>query len=424
MSPHPIRRPGRAALASLAATAILLAGVNVPASAAPLPMTLSTAYGPSGGGGTVIGTVTSTTAVPTPIPAGAIPTVQFQYVGTGSTPCGTMAKAVTQIAGSGTTTTAGVLTVDPNAVKRISTTKVAFWVPSSSYPAWVSGSPSTVNTTGLVLVGSQTTAKWNVCVYDSDSTTASTLIASAAYTLALRPTITSISPTSSPAAGGQSITVNGTGFTAVSTPINGSIGGAALTSIKVATGGNSFTATTGPRAAGTGLALTVNAPGGQVSSLDPDNNGLAQDGNPSTNDAPIPFSYSNGITITPNTAPSGSGLTLDVIGAGFSLLNFETGINPTSSLAHVFLVSGTYVAASNRGVAECTVDVVSDTELICFLDLSGDQLNPATSAPVPGTPIANGAYFLTLVANGATNAAGAANPTVMSSGSAFIVAAY
>ncbi|MEV0900317.1 IPT/TIG domain-containing protein [Actinoplanes sp. NPDC049802] len=309
--------------------------------------------------------------------------------------------------------TAGVLTVDPLDVKRISGTKIAFKVPSRSYPG------SGLNATGLVLTGSQTTARWNVCVYDSDAPVGSTLLATSSYTVVLRPTITSVTPTSSPAGGGQAITVNGTGFTAVgSTSVTAAIGGTPLTNIRVAANGNSLTATTGPRTADTGLALTVTTPGGTVSSLDPDNDS-------NTADSPIPFNYSNGITIVPNTAAAGSSVTVDVTGAGFGQLTFVGGDSPTSSNAQVFLVSGAYNAAGNRGVAECDdVAVISDVELVCTLNLAADRLNPATSAPVPSTPVSDGAYTLTVVANGSTGAGPAANPTIVSSGSTFTVGPY
>jgi hypothetical protein len=420
MSQRMLRRAG---VASAAVTVLVLSGVSAPAAAAAAAMTLSSVSGPSGGGNTITGTVAASAMS---FPAGTSPTVQFQYVGTGAASCSTSAKDVAQIVATGTTTTAGVLTADPDTVRRIATAKIVFKVPSSAYPALDDdGNPSTVNPGGLVLAGTQTSARWNVCVYDSASTTSGTLLAAASYTLVVPPTITSIIPVSSPAGGGQSITVNGTGFGSGSTAISGSIGGAALTDIKVAPDGASFTATTGPRAAESGLALTVITQGGTVSSLDPDNNGLPQDGDSTTNDAPIPFTYSNGITVTPNTAASGTAVTLDVNGAGFSQLTFDSGGTPTSTQAHVFLVKDAYVAASNRGVAECDVlAVVSDTELICTLDLSADQLSPADSTVVPSTPIADGAYIVTVVADGATDAGSDADPTIISSGAAFIVAPY
>ncbi|GIF13036.1 hypothetical protein Ate01nite_30680 [Actinoplanes teichomyceticus] len=313
-----------------------------------------------------------------------------------------------------------MVNADPADVRRITDTKITFEVPSSAYPATdSSGNASTVNPNGLVLGSGQTTARWSVCVYDSASTTAGTLLATASYTLVQRPTITAVTPAAGPAGGGTTITVTGTGFTAVTTPITAEIGGAELTNIRVAANGNSFTATTGPHGAGSGLELSVDTPGGRVGSLDPDNDSA-------TNDAPITFTYSNGITIAPSTAAAGAVVTLDITGAGFADLLFDAaGGTPTSSRAHVFLVDGAYDPATNRGVAECTgVMVVADTELVCTLDLSTSRLDPATSQPVPGAAIVDGAYIVTVVATGDPGAAGAAHPTIISSGSVFVVAPY
>jgi hypothetical protein len=406
----------RAALASAVATAAVLAGTGVPAAAAAPVLTLSNATGPSGGGGAVTGTVPSSAVGP--FAPGFTPTVQFQYVGTGSTSCSASASEVAQIAVTGTTATAGVLTVKPETVRRLSPSKIAFEVPSSE--------PDEINPDGLVLADAQTTARWNICVYDSDATVGGNLLATASYTLVPRPLITGIFPASSSAVGGQSITVTGRGFSAVGGSISGSIGGVNLTGIMVADNGTSFTAVTGARAAEAGLALTVDTPGGMVSSLDPDGNGQPEDNDPSTDDVPIPFTYSNGIRATPNTAVAGTKVDVDVIGAGFSELTFSDGGLPIDGNAHVFLVRDAYLPGSNRGVAECTdVVIVNDTELICTLDLAADQLNAADSSVMASTPIPDGAYVLTVVVTG-DPAAGLpdAKPTIISSGAVFVVAPY
>jgi hypothetical protein len=328
---------------------------------------------------------------------------------------------------TGTTATAGVLTVRPEAVKRLSATKIAFEIPASAYPDLDGdGNPSQINPTGLVLAEAQTSARWNVCVYDSDSVGSGNLLTTSTYTVVPRPSITGVVPASGSAVGGQLITVTGAGFSTTGAGVSGSIGGADLTSITVAPNGNSFTAITGPRAAGSGLALTVNTPGGTVSSLDPDNNGQPEDGDPATGDAPIPFTYSNGIRIVPDTAPVGAKVDIDVIGAGFSELTFSNNDSPTDGQAHVFLVKDAYAPASNRGVAECAdVVIVNDTELVCTLDLGADQLSPVSSATVPNTPIAEGAYVLTVVATGDPGASdSAAKPTIVSSGAVFAVSPY
>ncbi|MEU8813360.1 IPT/TIG domain-containing protein [Actinoplanes sp. NPDC048796] len=348
--------------------------------------------------------MTANAATPTPFPAGTKPIVQFQFVSASGSACAGTVKPVTQIAGSGGATTAGVLTVDPANVLRITSTKISLKVPSSPYPATdAQGAASTVNPNGLALLADQASARWNVCVYDKEGASGN-LIAATTYTVAVKPTITSIIPAGSPAAGGQTITVNGTGFSAVAGTTSATVGGVALTNIKVAASGNSFTGTTGPRVAEGNLALIVTAPGGKVSSLDPDNNANATG-------SPIPFTYSNGISIAPNTGPVNAKVTIDVVGAGFSSLNFDRQAPSNSANAHVFLVKDAYLPATNRGAAECVLEaVLRDTELVCTLDLTG---------------VNEGAYILTLVENGLSSATLAdANPTLVTSGATFTVGPY
>ncbi|GAA4928604.1 IPT/TIG domain-containing protein [Actinoplanes utahensis] len=411
-SQHPFFRAAGTALISAAASALVVVAAAAPAQAAPLPMTLSSPGGPSGGGNLVVGVITPSSAVPIPIAAGTVPTVQFQFVGAATPVCNATARPVTQIVATGTTTTAGVVTVDPADVKRVSYNRVAFEVPSGSYPQG-----NGINTGGLVLAAAQTMAKWNVCVYDSDSTDSSTLLASAPYTLVARPKITSILPATSPAAGGQLVTVNGVGFG--TGPVSVTIGGTPLTDVKLAANGNSLTGITAPRVPSANLQVEVTAAGGTVGSLDPDND-------PLTDDSPILFAYTNGITISPGSSPAGRMVTVDIRGVGFNRLDFgPPGGDPTSDYAHVFLVSGAYASATNRGVAECRDAVVlSDTELVCTLDLSEDKLSPANSAVVDDTPIPEGAYILTVVEDGSTSAGVAAAPTVVSTGAVFVVAPY
>jgi IPT/TIG domain len=389
----------RAVLATIAGTALVLGSGAAPAQAAtPLSLTLSTPVGLSGGGNKVVGSVVATTANPVPFVVNSVPVVQFQY-----NTCSVRARSVAQIAAGGGYLSAGVVQVNPADVARITGTKITFKVPQASYPVNDSnGAASTINTTGLVLPTGLTTAKWNVCVYDSDAPTTSNLIASGTYTVVTKPTITAVTPTSTPAAGGKTITVTGTGFTTVTTPLTGTIGGSALTNIKIAADGKSFTATTGAHAPGDDFEMVLNTPGGTVSSLDPDNDN-------STNDPDITIDYTNGITVTPTTAQAATTATLDITGAGFSALSFDPSTPSNSSNAHVFLVIGAYDATSNRGVAECTGAVVlTDTEIVCTLDLTG---------------VPEGAYIVTVVANGGVGSTDA-KPSIVSSGSVFAVAPY
>ncbi len=426
----------RRCLAAGAATVLVVSGAPGQAQAAVTPalaMVLSNPNGPSGGGNSITGTVQASGNNPTPFAAGTLPIVQFQYVGTGVPTCGPAPKPVQQIAGgstpaTATTTAGGVLTVDPANVSRISGTKIAFVVPTAPYPATVDLAPSTINPDGLVLLTGQTSSKWNVCIYDSNPSTATSLLAATAYALAIRPKITAILPTASPAAGGQLITVNGVGFSVLANATTVSIGGIAVNNVRVAASGNSLTGITGPRAPAADLALVVSTTGGQVSSIDPDNNGLPPDSDDTTIDQAIMFTYRNGIAITPNTGPAGAKLSVDVRGNAFDALTFNRSdsATPTDPTAHVFLVRDAYDAATNRGVQECkNVRIVSATELICSLDLGADRLNPADSTPVAGVSVTEGTYTMTVVANGAASIdAATANPSVVSSAATFTVSLF
>jgi hypothetical protein len=195
----------------------------------------------------------------------------------------------------------------------------------------------------------------------------------------------------------------------------------------VAANGNSFTATTPAHAAGVNLPLIVTTAGGTVTSTDPDNNGQPDDGNPATTaDNPIGFEYSNGISVAPNTAPANTRVDVDVQGVGFQQLNFNNSAAATATSAQVFLVQGAYDPDANRGVKRCTgVLVISDTELICTLDLTTDRLVITDSTTDTGNKVAEGTYTVTVVANGATAASDDdASATKINSGATFTVAPY
>jgi hypothetical protein len=172
--------------------------------------------------------------------------------------------------------------------------------------------------------------------------------------------------------------------------------------------------------------MVVNTAGGPVSSADPDNNGLPQDTDDTTPDAPLYFSFTNGIQVAPTAAAAGSKVNLDIKGTGFDSLTFNRSGTPTDTNAHVFLVRDAYSAGSNRGVQECTnVRLVGSSELVCSLDLSADRLSPSDSSVVTGTPVSEGTYTVTVVANGSPNATDAqAAASIVSTGATFTVAPY
>jgi len=311
-------------------------------------MTPSATQGPSGGGNTI------TATVPTPtFFAGAV-NVEFQVSTlTGSTWSACSANYATAAA---VTATAGVVVVPSTGVKLLSNSKLSITVPST-----------------IALVGSAASAKYNICVYPGTSTTTSALSANTSYTIAAKPTIATngISPARGPAQGGQTITVTGTNFPtgALGTPpsLTATLGGNPLAVTLVSS--TQFTAVTPPHLATTGpVLLTVTTAGGTVQTTT------------GTTRANL-YTYTNGITVSPNTAPNTitSPTDVDVTGVGFSAMDFitTTGATPDDSNAHVLLVPGVYdpSTANNTGaikrngeVQECANSlVISDTEVVCSI---------------------------------------------------------
>ena len=384
-------------LAGLAAGAVTTAVVatGTPALGAAVPLVLSATTGPSLGGNTI--TATAATAI---FPSTVTPAVTFQVA----------ACAATYVGTATVTATAGVVVVSATNVKKLSTNKISITVPA-----------------GVALLSGQASAKFNICVY-SGTTIASAgppvvvgspLIASAVYSIAAKATVTSVSPSTGPALGGTQITVVGTNFQA--TGMTARLGNTALSNIVVASNGLSFTATTPAQAAGDALTLSITTAGGTVTRASS-------------------FTYTNGIVVSPNTAPSNTTVDVDVQGVGFSNLTFTPAAATTATSAHVFLVDGEYdplkdatvtTNKANGPIAECTgILPISDTELICTLDLGGSIT--ATGA-TSGTDVPDGTYTMTVVNSGGLNVTDATDATnynenytqsIISSGATFTVADY
>ena len=383
----------RAVIGTLATVGLAAAasGLGIgPASAAAVAGTLSASSGPSGGGNTL----TMTTASAKFFTGLA---VEFQYKATATTTCS--AAYSTAVAVS---STAGIVVV--SSPKILSSTKIAITVPST-----------------VALQGSATSANWLVCAYPGTNTTTSLLSASAAYTIAAKPTLTTIAPASGPALGGGTVTLTGTNFI---TGMTAKIGSAALTGLTVVSA-TTATATVPPQAAGSAMGVTVTTTGGTATKA-------------------AAYTYTNGIIVEPSTTPTATAATdLDIQGVGFSSLDFAGAVSGTSGLktdgtapgdagAHVYIVAGAYDPtddSSAKTVAEAgecvNVLVVSDTELICTLN-TADKYNQS------GDPaIDNGTYTITVVSNGGIDVqSGGANEvdgysqSIISSGSTFTVAPY
>ncbi|UQU66937.1 IPT/TIG domain-containing protein [Couchioplanes caeruleus] len=334
-------------------------------------VSLSPAVGPDAGGNTI--TVSSTTAFLTGV---ATPKVVFSR--DNCTPyypqTGTPIASVT--------------------VNRITDNKVAILVPI-----------------GVVLNGGETTAPYNVCIYTGTSSSDALVAVPATYTIAPALGVTSIAPTAGPAQGGSLVTITGSGFpTAADAVVSASVGGSPLTRVRVVNG-TTITGYTTAHAPGSANVSVTTAAG-------------------TKNAVGTPYTYTYGITVAPNTAPAGTTPYIDILGAGFSSLTFGT--SPQDNDTHVFMVDDRYSSAeASPGsgtwnappVTECTnVVPISDTEIICQLDLANTLVAAGTTST---SDPAEGSYTIEVVTDAEPGATLAANATsIISSGSTFTVAPY
>jgi hypothetical protein len=324
----------------------------------PVALTLSTNQGPNTGGNTITAT----------IPFGGVVQffpgvdVEFQAAASGTSACTpTYASPVTP-----TSATGGVL--DVQFVMVISANRIAINLPNfGSAPL---------------------TAKYNVCVYSAGNSTGQLLAQTTAggvFTIGMRVNLGNVWPIAGPSLGGTAITVYGNNFpTTATTPpaapaLTATLGGLPLLNITLVSP-NNFTAVTPARSASTTpVPLIVTTASGSTV--------LAK-----------AFTYSNGITVMPNTAPNtrmGS-TPVDVQGIGFGGLNFMFNSSPDDKNAHVYLVKGLYDPANNNGakrngeLVECgNVNVVSDNELVCSMNLQASLTAGGTSAMPTRTISAN-----------------------------------
>jgi hypothetical protein len=374
------------------ATGTVVAQTTTPYTVAGAPLALNVNQGPSGGGNGLTATSTATFAAGT--------TVEFQYAGTGSAGyCSPTYVAPASIAVSGTppVQTAGVLLA---ATRVIAPTKLAITVP-----------------TALLLTGGQTAASYHVCAYSGSTAGTSALLAATAgttpYAIAAVSMITSVSPTAGSAQGGTTVTVSGSNFPS---DLTATVGGAAMRVTSVAADGNSFTAVAPAHAPGGPLAISVVTSAGTATKQNA-------------------FTYTNGITILSDKFAPNNKLTttdLDVTGTGFTALDFShtDGSTPRSADSHVYLVHGTYdptVNTTNKTVgpdAEClNVLVISDTELVCQLDLpvgltAAEALDAAASRSVNLTTTL-GSNTVTATGGGTFSAADVGMPITVPSATEF-----
>jgi hypothetical protein len=388
------RRTSRLISAGIAAGVVAAAIISTPAYAAAPVLVLSSTNGPVAGANTI--TASSTTpylaGVTTMHTTFSLATCIATYTSAASTPVAVSSTTVGNVIATGLS-------------KRLSNYKGMITVPTLTLP---SGS---------------TSLAYKVCVYNGTSTSAE-LIGTATYTVATGTSLTGVLPTKGTALGGTTIAVSGTDFPTAANSISGTLGGVPLTSVTPvsATG---FTAVAPPHAPGA-VALTITTSAGTVTLQNA-------------------YTYANGIVVSPNTATNTDAANpfyLDVFGSNFLSYGFDGAAawapGTVSDKPRVYLVAGTYnPGASNTAgfivgpSAECvTPVVVSDTELICALDLYDAGLTPATGAD-SGAAVPNGIYTVTVVKNGdddldkaALITAGTWVQTDVSSGATFTVADY
>jgi len=217
-------------------------------------------------------------------------------------------------------------------------------------------------------------AGYRACAY-AGGTSGSTLIsetsAATPYIVAAPATILSVSPAAGAAQGGTSITVTGTNLLGIT---GATVGGVPLLNVQSINGGTGFTATTPAHAAGGPFTIAVTTAGGTASKANA-------------------FTFSNGIVVSPAKAPNTKPVDVDVQGVGFGAITFSAtdtnGATPNAVTGHVYLVNGRYDPSAsttpagafktNDALLECTdVLVISDSELVCTLYLSGDNTQRAT----------------------------------------------
>jgi len=304
---------------------------------------------------------------------------------TGPTTVGT----VVSVTGAGYTTAAGAALADSVTFQLTACVEAAGGT-AATLPTVISATRIVATAPVLTLTDSKPT-KYNVCVHDT-TPTPDVLLAAATYTAYAPPTITAANtPASGPAAGGNSVVVTGTGFTAKSVVKFGSV---ASPKVTVAKDGLSLVAVAPARVAGA-VALSVTTEGGTN----------ATPGTASWDD----YTYTNAITVTPKLGANATATPITVTGVGFSALNFAAGANN----AAVMFVPGAYVKATHgvggtSAAALCTsVQVLSDTELVC-----------TTPAGVSDTPL-----IVTVVGDKASTAV-TENASVVSSSAAFTFAAF
>lgn len=247
----------------------------------------------------------------------------------------------------------------------------------------------------------------NVVVTNPDGTSAT---ANNAFTYAdpqpVPPTITQVSPSSGPTAGGTAITITGTNFVTGATV---TVGGVAATNVTVVNA-TTITAVTPAHAAGAVSVVVTNPDGASVTSVSAFTYVEAQPAAPTI------------ISITPTSGPAAGGTTVTITGT-----NFAAGATVTVggvAATNVTVASATTITAVTPAHAAGAVNVVvtnpggmSVTAANAFTYVAA-QVNPTITAVAPNSGPTAGGTAITITgtnfASGATVTVGGVTATSVS----------
>ena len=216
------------------------------------------------------------------------------------------------------------------------------------------------------------------------------------YTYVTPPTVTRVSPSSGPAAGGTSVTIAGTNFTGATAV---SFGGTAASSFTV-TSATSITATS---PAGSGAVdVTVTIPGGDTSA---------------TNSTDV-FKYVPSVTsVSPTSGPTAGGTTVTINGTGFT---GATAVSFGGTVASTFTVNGSSkITATSPAESAGTVDITVTTPGGTSASSANDQYTyvavPTVTSVSPSAGPTGGGTSVTITGTNLTGATavkfGATNAT-------------
>ncbi|BEL12325.1 hypothetical protein Q0Z83_105160 [Actinoplanes sichuanensis] len=270
------------------------------------------------------------------------------------------------------------------------------------------------------IVGSDPATAYNLCIYGDNTEDTGTLATQPlVYSVATAVTVDASTPidvTSGPSQGGQLVSITGTGFpTAPESQVSAAIGGTPLKDVRVISS-TKLTGITQPRAAGA-AAVSVTTMAGTATT------------------ANTPYTYNFGISVSPNTAKPGNTSTpmIYVNGAGFSNISFGSDADYNTAFGRVFLVTNGWFASTDTGgpfgttdpITACTgaVVVVSDTELLCRLDL-GNTFGATAGDLDQAADVSPGSYQVAVIRDASSVDAALTDFSQIASGSAFTVAAY